>query len=66
MSTTGADGNATASFTLPPEGGSYRVRVTARTPEGRDVEEHTYLWVSAGAGGYFEGGTEPHRGHRPR
>jgi uncharacterized protein YfaS (alpha-2-macroglobulin family) len=54
--TTRADGNATASFILPPEGGSYRVRVTARTPEGRDVEEHTYLWVSAGAGGYFEGG----------
>jgi len=44
--TTGADGNATVTLQLPPQGGSYRVRVTAHTPEGRDVEEYTFLWVS--------------------
>lgn len=48
--TTGADGNATATLTLPAQGGSYRVRVTARTREGRTVESYTYLWVSGGAG----------------
>ncbi len=46
---TGADGNATAQLAIPPQGGSYGVRIRARTPEGRDVEDVTYLWV-AGAG----------------
>jgi hypothetical protein len=46
---TGADGNGTAQIAIPPQGGSYRLRVSARTPEGRDVEDFTYLWVS-GAG----------------
>ncbi len=44
--TTGADGSATAELNIPPEGGSYHVRVAARTPEGRDVEQSSYLWVS--------------------
>jgi len=42
---TGADGAATAELGLPLEGGFYRVRVTARTPEGRDVEQYTFLLV---------------------
>ena len=52
---TGADGNASVTLQIPPQGGSYRVRVTARTPEGRDVEGYTFLWVSGG-GGYFDAG----------
>ncbi|PYT29807.1 MAG: alpha-2-macroglobulin, partial [Acidobacteria bacterium] len=43
---TGADGSAPAELMIPRQGGSYQVRVTARTPEGRDVEQSTYLWVS--------------------
>ncbi len=35
---------------------SYRVRVTARTPEGRDVEQFTYLWVSGGGRERFRRG----------
>jgi uncharacterized protein YfaS (alpha-2-macroglobulin family) len=53
---TGPDGNAAAGLKLPPEGGSYRLRVTARTPEGRDVESHTYLWVS-GSGSFWDIGS---------
>ena len=33
----------------PRRAASYRVRVSAHTPEGRDVENSTYIWVS-GAG----------------
>jgi uncharacterized protein YfaS (alpha-2-macroglobulin family) len=46
---TGADGSGVAQIAIPPQGGSYRLRVSARTPEGREVEQFTYLWV-AGAG----------------
>jgi hypothetical protein len=46
---TGADGTGIAPIAIPPQGGSYRLRVSARTPEGREVEDFTYLWVS-GAG----------------
>ena len=49
----GADGSASASLDLPPKGDLYRVRVTARTPEGRDVEDYSFLWVS-GASYDFE------------
>ena len=44
---TGADGNARAELTLPPQGGSYRVKVSARTPEGRDIEQ---LGIPVGLG----------------
>ena len=44
----GTDGSATATLDIPPQGGSYRVRVTARTPEGRDLEDNSYVWVSGG------------------
>ena len=54
---TGADGNASVTLQIPPEGGSYRLRVTAHTPEGRDVESYAYVWVSGeGGGGYFDSG----------
>lgn len=46
---TGADGNAKALFNIPADGGSYRVRATAKTPEGRQVDDTTYLWVSGGS-----------------
>ena len=53
--TTGADGTARAELTVP-QGGSYRVTVTSKTPEGREVEGHTYLWVSGrGEFDYGEG-----------
>jgi len=42
---TGADGNGTAQLSLP-ESGSFTVRATATTPEGRKVESHTWLWVT--------------------
>ncbi len=44
--TTGADGTANAELPIPAQGGSYVVRVTARTPEGRDIEQRSYLWIS--------------------
>ena len=43
---TGADGSATAELTVPSQEGSYRVRVSAQTPEGRRVEEYAYIWVA--------------------
>ena len=46
---TGADGTGVAQIAIPPQGGSYRLRVSGRTPEGREVEDFTSLWVS-GAG----------------
>jgi uncharacterized protein YfaS (alpha-2-macroglobulin family) len=53
---TGADGSGIAQIAIPPQGGSYRLRVSARTPEGRDVEQFTYLWVSgAGETDYGDG-----------
>jgi uncharacterized protein YfaS (alpha-2-macroglobulin family) len=53
----GTGGPATAMLDIPAEGGSYRVRVTARTPEGRDVEDLCYVWVS-GRGSVEFGGAE--------
>jgi uncharacterized protein YfaS (alpha-2-macroglobulin family) len=53
--TTSEDGSATAELTLPPVGGSYHVRVTARTPEGRNVRELAYVWVAGGAEADFYG-----------
>ncbi len=42
------NGSAKVDFAIPQQGGSFMVRATARTPEGRDVEDSTYLWVSGG------------------
>ena len=53
---TGADGKGVAQFTIPSQGGSYRVKISAHTPEGRDIEDFTYLWVAgAGEPDYGEG-----------
>lgn len=53
---TGPEGKARASFRLAAAG-SYRVRVSSRTPEGRDVSDEEYLWVS-GSGASFGGEEE--------
>jgi hypothetical protein len=45
---TGADGSATATLDAPARGGSYQAHVTARTPEGRVVEDYGYFFVSGG------------------
>jgi uncharacterized protein YfaS (alpha-2-macroglobulin family) len=52
---TGADGSAVANLDIPPQGGSYRVRATSRTAEGRDVESDTFLWVSGGGPAFEDG-----------
>ncbi|MGD0363248.1 MAG: MG2 domain-containing protein [Bryobacteraceae bacterium] len=52
---TGADGNARVTMQLPREGGSYRLRVTAHTPEGRDVESYAFLWISGGSSEFESG-----------
>jgi len=46
---TGADGSAIAELAIPDAGGSYRVRVRAHTPEGREVASTAYFWVSGGS-----------------
>jgi uncharacterized protein YfaS (alpha-2-macroglobulin family) len=43
---TGADGTGRAELTIPNSGGEYRVRVTARTREGRTIRDVAYLWVA--------------------
>lgn len=53
---TGADGKAGFTFEGVPAG-SYRVVVRSRTPEGRDVTDTDYVWVS-GAGFGYGGGEE--------
>ncbi len=56
---TGANGSGPADLTIPAEGGSYRVRVSARTPEGRTVIGDTSLWVSGrGEEADYSGGRE--------
>jgi hypothetical protein len=47
---TGADGSAKAQFIIPTAA-AYRVRATARTPDGREVEDAASIWT---AGGGFE------------
>ncbi len=47
----GADGTGEASLDIPSQGGTYLARVGARSPEGRDLEATSYLWVS-GRGGW--------------
>ena len=41
------EGQATTEFPAPAAG-SYRLRVVARTPEGRDAVGQAYLWVEGG------------------
>ncbi len=35
-----------ANLGIPAEGGTYVVRASARTPERRDIEASTYVWIS--------------------
>ncbi|MBY0505818.1 MAG: alpha-2-macroglobulin [Bryobacteraceae bacterium] len=42
------EGEATTEFPAPASG-SYRLRVVARTPEGRDAVGYAYLWVEGGS-----------------
>jgi uncharacterized protein YfaS (alpha-2-macroglobulin family) len=48
----GPDGSAAANLPIPAQGGSYLVRVSARSPEPRnekrDIEASSYVWVSGG------------------
>ena len=53
---TGVDGLAKLGFRLP-EAGSYIVTVTSRTPEGRDVSDDAWIWVS-GSGALYGGNEE--------
>jgi uncharacterized protein YfaS (alpha-2-macroglobulin family) len=46
---TGGDGNGTASISVPAEGGSNKITISARSGNGRIVESSSYIWV-AGSG----------------
>ena len=52
---TADNGNARAEFTVAAQGGQYRIRATSHTPEGRDVQEENYLWVSGNSWPDFGG-----------
>jgi hypothetical protein len=43
-----ASGEAKTALQIPSQGGSYRVRATAKTPEGREVSSTSYLWIAGG------------------
>ncbi|HEY6990191.1 MAG TPA: MG2 domain-containing protein [Bryobacteraceae bacterium] len=53
--TTGADGTATAELQIPAQGGSYRVRVSAPSANGRSVEDSTFIWVSGAGNNWYSG-----------
>jgi uncharacterized protein YfaS (alpha-2-macroglobulin family) len=44
---TDAQGHASVDFVIP-SGGEWRVNVSAPTPQKRQVEDYSYLWVSGG------------------
>ncbi len=46
---TDASGKAQASFAIK-RSGSFKARVTAKTPEGRQVESDAYVWITGDAG----------------
>lgn len=52
--TTGADGRGGVEFT-PPEGGSYQVKVYARSKAGREIQGTAWLWVEGSGAGWFGG-----------
>ncbi len=47
--TTAANGSGMAEVKLPSQGGSFLVRVSSKTPNGRTVTDQEYLWVSGGS-----------------
>ncbi|MFL6465967.1 MAG: alpha-2-macroglobulin family protein, partial [Bryobacteraceae bacterium] len=56
---TDASGVADVDLKIPGSGGSYRVIVSARTPEGRMIENSSYVWVSSpGGSSLYETGGE--------
>jgi uncharacterized protein YfaS (alpha-2-macroglobulin family) len=55
---TGPDGTATAALPIPPEGGTYRIRATAKTPEGREVEDYSFAYVAGGGDFGSRAGTD--------
>ncbi len=58
---TGADGSATATLDAPARGGSYMAHITARTPEGRVVEDYGYFFISGGGLTDFGPAEQSHR-----
>ena len=55
---TGAGGSAAGELAIPAgKGGTYQLRVTARTPENREVESHNFIFVSGGSS--FDFGARP-------
>ena len=51
-----ANGDAKTNLQIPRDGGEYRVHVTAKTPEGRDVSAQSYLWITGASWAREEGG----------
>ncbi|MCU0246059.1 MAG: MG2 domain-containing protein, partial [Bryobacter sp.] len=51
---TSGTGKGSVSLT-PPRAGSFRVRLSARTPEGRTVTDDTYVWVEGGGSVWSSG-----------
>ncbi|MDX2180660.1 MAG: MG2 domain-containing protein [Bryobacteraceae bacterium] len=49
---TGADGKGTVPLAILPKDAAVQLPVVARTPEGREIKETVYLWVSGVYGGY--------------
>ncbi|MEO8662647.1 MAG: MG2 domain-containing protein, partial [Bryobacteraceae bacterium] len=54
---TDAQGKARFDFKAPP-GGSYQAKVTAVTPERREISDSTYLWISGGGDFWSSGGNQ--------
>jgi len=50
--TTGANGKAMATFTLPSSG-SYKIRATGRDARGNVIHSSTYVWVWGGGAAYW-------------
>ncbi len=55
---TDANGKAKVSLVVNT-GGSFSARVTAHTPEGRDVESRTYVWITGAGGSWYSAAGEP-------
>ncbi|HEX4170831.1 MAG TPA: MG2 domain-containing protein [Bryobacteraceae bacterium] len=53
----GTDGTGKAELPLMAQGGSYEIRVSAQSGNGRRVESSTYIWIAAsGESSFFVGG----------
>ena len=54
---TAANGEGSAQLT-PPTGGSYRIRARTTTPENREIENITYIYVSGEDAAFYNGGRQ--------